>query len=72
MAQDWSLFDEFLWDCFCDGQCSRELRLSEEELAYLSQRYPLQASRPESAEEQGRCWYHITLQRGSFWDAQGA
>lgn len=72
MARDWTLFDEFLWDCFREGQCSRELRLTQEELAYLAHRYPLASYHTNGQDEGDKCWYSITLQRNLPLESQGA
>jgi len=62
MAQDWIIFEEFLWESFCDGQTSRELRLSQDELSYLKGRYPLASSSASSqTQSDGKTWYLITL-----------
>lgn len=37
---NWEYLESFFMDSFIDGQGSRELRLSQEELHYLKLRYP--------------------------------
>lgn len=64
MTQDWTNFEDFLWDSFCDGQETRELRLAQTELSYLKQRYPLSSYVATSSEQSdGKTWYLITLCR---------
>lgn len=63
MAQNWMVFEEFLWDSFRNGQNMRELRLSQDELSYLKARYPLASYSRDSQEEDGKNWYVITLKK---------
>ncbi|MBD2871656.1 hypothetical protein [Paenibacillus arenilitoris] len=57
-------WESFLEEAFAGGARCRELRLSEEELAFVRERYP--GARAEHAASpvyaDGKAWYNVTLQ----------
>jgi hypothetical protein len=56
-------FKEFLQESFGDGILFRELRLSNEELAYVKEKFPRARITKSHANEQldGKAWYEISL-----------
>lgn len=65
MPQNWTVFEDFLWESFCEGQAMRELRLSDEELQYLKARYPVSSCAPRGQGQDGKSWYLVTLRQGA-------
>lgn len=65
MSQNWTVFEDFLRESFCDGQANRELRLSEDELQYLKTRYPVSSCASKGQELDGKSWYLVTLRGGN-------
>jgi len=61
MSQNWTAFEDFLWESFCDGQATRELRLSQEELLYLQTRYPASSCAHSGQEKDGKAWYLVSF-----------
>lgn len=62
MTQDRMHFKDFLWDSFCDGQLTRELRLSQDELSCLHLHYPTAVcDATDLSPSDGKRWYCISL-----------
>lgn len=55
--------EDFLWNAFRDDCCTRELRLSEEDVQTLRQLYPsADCQKSANARSGERSWYWVTLQ----------
>lgn len=61
-------FEEFLIDSFRDGASVRELRLSQEEIAFIQERFPnaeLELS-PQQGSSSERQWYFVDLRNSKL------
>lgn len=59
--QDWVYFERFLEESFAEGQVSRELRLSHEELNYLEHYHPQWVCTPLGVATGEKGWYWLSL-----------
>ena len=57
------VFEQFLEESFSGGICLRELRLSHEELEYITKKYPHAKIRKiqDSNNSRKKCWYQIKI-----------
>lgn len=59
--QDWTYFEKFLSESFCEGQVSRELRLSPAERDYIRTCYPSISVSPLGSADTPKGWYLVTI-----------
>ena len=59
----WDYLEQFLLESFCEGQISRELRLSVEERDHIKLCYPSMSVLPLGHQDATKSWYLVTVSR---------